>query len=256
MINNFRISSLLLPLLISVLLSTLSNLYIGRKLNTFFNIALSPITIPTSHTKSLLDETKDLLLDLPHLSRENLELKKINAVLLSENQNLKNAITDQETLKNSSKIFTSTIPIRVVSVGNSITATTSFDTNSIKKGQPVISGAILLGFVDRVSNSIIHITPLDSDNLPRFPIKTVMGQSGIYLFENRSSQIADLPSENPINLNDSILTLPTELIPANLVLGRTTKIISTPQSPLQRAEISLDSKLTTKTPDPVIITKP
>ncbi|KKT35493.1 MAG: hypothetical protein UW23_C0015G0005 [Candidatus Collierbacteria bacterium GW2011_GWA1_44_12] len=251
-----RVNKLILPLLVSILLSTVGTLKIGRDVNALFGVVFSPITTPTAMARSTLTGSLEFLEDLPRMSLENQELKKEYSALLSENQNLKDAITDQETLKNSSKIFTSTIPIRVISIGKTVTATTSFSTESIKRGQPVVSGTILLGFVDRVSDPIIHIIPLDSESLSRFPVKTGMGQSGIYLFESRTPQIADLPSENPVNLNDSILTLPTELIPANLVLGRTTKIISAPQSPLQKAEIKLDSKLTSKTPDPVIVTQP
>jgi hypothetical protein len=113
-----------------------------------------------------------------------------------------------------------------------------------------------LGFVDRVDSSLIYINSLDSGNLTRFPVKTGSNQTGVFYFENRITQIADLPSENPIILNDTVLTLPTSLIPPNLIVGKIVKIISTPQSPLQKAEVDLDTKISMNISGLVIITKP
>jgi len=251
-----RVNKLILPLLVSILLSTVGTLKIGQDINSLFSVVLSPITSPSSFIRSLLNENFEFFWQLPQINRENQDLKKQNAALLYEIQNLKDAITDQTTLDNAKVSFKEIVPVRVISLGKTISATTSQSTDKIKPGQPVVSGTILLGIVESVSSPIIQIIPLDSENLRRFPIKTQTGQTGIYLFDARTPQIIDLPSENPINLNDSVLTLPTQLVPSGLVVGKITRIISSPQDPLQKAEVKLDSRFSSTTSDLIIITSP
>jgi len=254
--SNSKINSLLLPLLISILLTILANLKIGPQINSVISTALSPISLPVSLGKSLVSGNVEFIKNLPQLNSENLDLKKQNSSLLSENQNLKDAITDQSTLKKASSFYTEIVPIRIVSIGKTIVATTSQNTDTIKSKQPVVSGSVLLGFVESVSSPVIHITPLDSESVSRFGIHTQQGQAGLYAFNTRTPQIVDLPSENQIILNDPVFTLPSEKLPGNLLIGKITKILTTPQEPLQKAEIKLESGFSLSLTDLVIITKP
>ena len=250
-----KANKIILPLLVSILLSTGGTLKIGEKINASLSYVLSPITASSVILKSRLTGNLMFLGELPHINEDNQQLKKKNAILLLENQNLKDSIADRETLKSTPAIFGETIPIRILNTGKITIATTSFNLSPIKAGQPVVSGATLLGFVEAVTPPLIYITPLDSESAPRFLAKTTLGQTGTYSFQSRIPRLVDLPSENPITLNDSVLTLPNLLTPPNLVIGRIVRILSTPQEPLQKAEIKLESSLALST-NLVIITKP
>ena len=251
-----KINQLLLPLLTSILLSTITSLKVGQKVDSAFNTLLIPVTQPTLVLRNYLTNTIFLLTNLPSINQENQELKNQNAALMSENQSLRAAITDNETLKNITTPYHSSVPIRVISIGKTITATTSLDLSAVQPDQPVVSGSTLLGFVQSVNAPIIHIVTLDSDRSPRFPVKTYLGQTGTFLFDARVSQITDVPSENPLTLNDSLLTQPTRTLPSGLVIGKVVKILSGPQEPLQKAEIKLDLRFQDGPANLFIITQP
>jgi len=251
-----KLSILLLPLLVSILLSTLSNLKIGGKINSLTTTLLSPVTHPTAIAKGAIENNLAFIHDLPQINQENLSLKKQNSLLISENQKLKDSLSDQEALKKATSPFKEVVPVRIINIGKTITTTTSHKLDSVKSGQSVISGTTLLGFVDTVSGQVIHVIPLDSDYSSRFGVKTTLGQKGVYVFNSRIPQIIDVPSENPLTLNDTVITLPSEDSPGNLVVGKITKIISSPQEPLQKAEIKLETVFSSNPTDIFIIVKP
>jgi len=206
--------------------------------------------------KGTLESNLAFIHDLPQINQENLSLKKQNSLLISENQRLKEFLLDQEALKKATSPFKEIVPIRVINIGKTITATSSQNLDLIEPGQAIVSGATLLGFVDTISGQVIHIAPLNSEYSSRFSVNTTLGQKGSYIFSSRIPQIIDVPSENPLTLNDTVMTLPSEDSPGNLIVGKITKIISSPQEPLQKAEIKLETTFSSNPTDIFIIIKP
>ena len=201
-----KLNLLILPLLFSILLATASKLKVGRTVDLFTYAALSPIQIPISSLKHFTDAKISFMKNMPQVYQENQTLKKTNSTLLSENQSLKNLIQDKSILENLKSPYKSTLPIRVVSIGNQITATTALDIDQLNIGQPVISGSTIIGVVSTIKKPIITITPLTNDNFSNIQIKTSLGQSGIYQYSARTPQIINIPSENPVSLNDTVFT--------------------------------------------------
>ena len=74
--------------------------------------------------------------------------------------------------------------------------------------------------------------------------------------------MADPAGEEPGNNHkgnskkDPVIPEPGELIPANLIIGKITKIISAQQEPLQKAEVRLETNLRDNPSGLVIILQP
>lgn len=253
--NTNRLNLILLPLLVSILLSTLGKLKIGRTIDHLTYTILTPIQAPVSSLRFTANTNISLIKEIPNIFKQNTQLKNTNNALLTENQNLKNLIQDKsliETLKNPYK---QSIPVRVVSNGNIITVTTSLDLSSVAIGQPVVQGTTLIGIVSEIKKPIISITPLTDESFSGINLKTSLGQKGVYQYSARTPQIINIPSENPVSLNDTVFTEASDKIPANLIIGKITKILTTSQSPLQKAEIKIDTDIN-QIKDLLIITKP
>lgn len=249
-----KLNSLLLPLLVTILLSTLGKLKIGRTIDNVSYALLSPLQTPVTSLRYFTQNQFSFLVSLPSIYKENRELKNVNSALLSENQNLKNLIQDKADINSIKLPFQSAVPVRVISNGNQITVTTSLDTSQVEIGQPVVSGSVLIGVVSEIKKPIITINTLMDENFPGIQIKTSLGQSGTYQYSSRTPQMINIPSEDPVSLNDNVFTQAGEKIPANLVIGKITKILTSSQSPLQKAEIKLELD-STKIKDLIIITK-
>ncbi len=252
--SSSKISLLLLPLLVSILLSTLSNLKVGKALESALNYSLSPILFPLGQGRAFITQKVLLIKNAPSVYKENQNLSQENTSLKSENQTLKDLLSENKITHKYNQY--QIVPIRITRVTNLITATTNQDFTQIAKGQPVVSGSNLIGFVDQVKAPIIEIVPLDSDSCPTFPVRTSSNQIAKYSHENRISIISDIPSVSQINLNDTIFTEASPTTPANLVIGTIKRIISSPQEPIQKAEINLESSFSNNPSDLVIITKP
>lgn len=238
-----KLNLILLPLLFSILLSTLSKLKVGRSVDFIAYTVLSPIQTPISSLKYLTNRQMSFIKNIPSIYKENQSLKNTNSYLLSQNQSLKDLIKDTSSIETTSS-SRKALPVRVISFGNQISTTTTLDSSQVAVGQPVISGSSLIGLVSSIKKPIINIIPLSDDSFPSIQIKTSLGQSGSYQYGNRTSQIINIPSENPVSLNDIVFTEASEKIPANLIIGKITKILTTSQSPLQKAEIKLDTDST------------
>lgn len=253
--SSSKLNLLLLPLLIAILFSTLSKLKVGRSIDHFVYGVFTPIQAPISSLKILSNNQFSFLVNMPKIYQENQELKNTNSSLLTENQSLKNLIQDSNSLLSAKTPYKSSLSIRVISNGNQITSTSSLDLSRVSVGQPVISGTTLIGIVSSIKKPIITITPLTDDNFPIIQIKTGLGQTGSYQYSNQTPQVINIPSENPVSLNDNVFTEASDKIPANLVIGKITKILSSAQSPLQKAEIKLNLD-STQLKDLTIIIEP
>lgn len=253
--SSSKLNLLLLPLLIAVLLSTLSKIKIGRTIDNLTYAIFSPIQTPVSSLKYLTNSQLIFFKNIPGIYQDNQAQKTLISSLQSENQNLKNLIQDKLILDTLKSPYKATLPIRFINQGNLITATTSLDTSLISIGQPVISGSTLVGIVSSIKKPIITITPLTEESFPNVLIKTGLGQTGSYQYSARTTQIINIPSENPVSLNDVVFTEASEKIPANLVVGKITKILTSSQSPLQKAEIKLDLD-PTQIKNPLIVLQP
>lgn len=240
--TNTKINLLLLPLLVSILLSTAGKLKIGPAIDNVFYTILTPIHVPIGILRSFTQSQISYIGSFPKLSQQNKDLISQNANLLSENELLKQTLTDSQTSALSSG-FKSVLPVRLTgSLGNN-SVSSSLPLTNVKVGQPLVSGKILLGTVSGIKGTVINITPLDNDRIQPFPIHTSSNQKGQYKFISNTPQITDIPSLSPIAYNDYVFTEPGELIPGNLVVGKVVKIISGQQEPLQKAQIKLETTL-------------
>ncbi len=238
-----KLNLLLLPLLVSILLVTASKLKVGQTIDAFFYTALFPIHLPVSKLRLFTEAQSAQIKNLPFLDKQNSELKIQNAHLLSENESLKELIGDRKILDSLHLPFKEILPVHLVGSTGSYTVSSSFPLNKVRPGQVLIEGNILLGTVSEIKGSLITIIPLDSSKTPIFSVHTSSGQKGVYKYQNHLPQISDIPSQSPINLGDFILTEPSDLFPGNLLVGKTVRLLSTTQEPLQKAEISLYSSL-------------
>lgn len=190
------------------------------------------------------------------MEKQTREQKSQIAGLLSENEYLKQLIVDKKVAENLRNSFTGIIPVRISGSTGKYIVSSSSPLDQVRPGQPLVSGNVLLGTVLEVKGASVTIIPIDSEKSPSFPIRTSSGQKGIYKFSNNNPQIIDIPSQFPIVLGDFVFTEPGELFPGNLVVGKTVRITTISQEPLQKAEISLYDSLSNSPGNLAIITKP
>jgi len=253
--SSTKINLIFLPLLFSILLSTLGKLKLGHDLNSLVYTLLTPVQVPLSVLKQKTTDTRSLIFNIPSLKKQNDQLKAANNLLLTENQNLKSLLHDQFLINDQKPIYQHTLPVRVLSINRQIAVTTTLDISEVKIGQPAISDHVLLGLVADIQAPIIYLTPLSEDNFPNIGLVTSNNQKGNYQYSARTPQMINLPSESPVNLNDTVFTQVTELIPGNLLVGRIVKVLTSKESPLQKVEIKLDQK-PQDLKDLLIVTKP
>ena len=250
-----KLNSLFLPFLIAVLLSISIKLRIGPTVDSIFYTLLSPIHQPIGFLRRETDRQVSFIKSLPSLQKENRNLLAQNASLRTENEQLKQSITDTKN-PNLKTGYHSVLPVRITgSVGNN-TVTSSLSLDKVKAGQPLISGTILLGTVSEIKGTVISINPLDTDHANILSVRTSSGQKGFYKFSSNTPQITDIPSLSPIIVNDYVFTEPTPQIPGNLVIGKITKIISSAQEPLQKAQIHPEITLSDNPENLTIILEP
>lgn len=240
--THLKINLLLLPLLVSILLSTAGKLKVGKSIDSVSYTILSPIYTPIGFLRKIADSQLSFVKSLPILRQQNKDLISQNSKLLSENERLKQSITDSKTL-NSGTGFKSVLPVRLTgSIGNN-SVSSSLPIVNVKIGQPLVAGNTLIGIVSDIKGSVINISPLESDHLQAITVHTTSGQKGQYKYQNNTPQITDIPSLSPIVIGDYVFSEPSEQIPGNLVIGKLINIISAQQEPLQKAQIKLESSL-------------
>lgn len=250
-----KLNQLFLPLLFAVLLSISTKTKIGNTVDLIFYTLLLPVHQPVGFFRQITDNKITFIKNLPTLEKENRNLHNLNSRLLSENELLKQSITDSQKLSLKTN-FKSVLPVRITgSIGNN-TVTSSLPIGDVRHGQPLVSGTILLGTVSEIKGSIINIAPLDVDHAKILSVHTSAGQKGFYKFISNTPQITDIPSLSPLAANDYVFTEPTDQIPGNLVVGKVIRIISAAQEPLQKAEIRLETTLSDNPDNLTIILNP
>ncbi len=190
------------------------------------------------------------------MEKQTREQKTQIARLLSENEYLKQTILDNKVTDNLKNSFKEIVPVRISGSTGKFIVSSSSPLDKVKPGQPLVSGNVLLGTVLEIKGTAVTITSLYSEKSPSFPIRTASGQKGFYKFSNNRAQIADVPSQYPLVLGDFIFTEPGELFPGNLIIGKTIRITTISQEPLQKADIVLYDSLTNNPENLAIITSP
>jgi len=190
------------------------------------------------------------------MEKQTREQKIQIAKLLSENEYLKQAIIDNKVTDNLKNSFKAILPVRISGSTGKFIVSSSSPLDQVRPGQPLVSGNVLLGSVLEIKGAAVTITPLDSEKSPSFPIRTASGQKGFYKFINNHSQITDVPSQYPLVLGDFIFSEPGELFPGNLIIGKTIRITTISQDPLQKADIVLYDTLSNNPENLAIITQP
>jgi len=217
-------------------------LKIGRSVDSAFYTILSPIHLPLGYLRQATATQISFIKSFPKLKQQNKDLISQNARLLSENEQLKQSLTDSKTVSLNLN-FKSVLPVRIIGSFGSASVASSLPLDKVKIGQPLVFGKILLGTVIDIKGSVININPLDSERAQTLAVHTTSGQKGQYKYQSNTPQITDIPSLSPIALGDYIFTEPTEFIPGNLVIGKIEKILSEAQEPLQKAQIKLETTL-------------
>lgn len=251
-----KINQLILPLLLAILLSTASKLKIGNGINSFIYIITSPIHMPVSSLRLFTENKVKYFENLPRVEKQNRELKVQAAHLITENEFLKQKITDQTTLDSLKTSYKEALPVRLSGSTGKFTVSSSSPSDKVKLGQPLVAGNVLLGLVSDIKSSTYTITPLGNEKITTFSIRTSSGQKGTFKYLNQTSQITDVPSQNPLILGDFIISEPTEFFPGNLLIGKIVRLISTSQEPLQKAEIALYDTLDSNPDNLAIILQP
>lgn len=256
MITSIKINLLLLPLFVSILLSTAGKLKVGRSIDSVVNTILTPVTLPVSKLRLGLENKYNFIKNIAVLEKQNREQKIQVARLLSENEYLKQTIVDKKVIENLQNSFKKIVPVRLSGSTGKFIVSSSSPLTDIRPGQPLVSGNVLLGTVLEVKGSAVTIIPLDSEKSPSFPIRTASGQKGIYKYAENTSQIGDVPSQYPIILGDFVFTEPGELFPGNLIIGKVSTLLTISQEPLQKAELDLYDTLSNNPDNLAIITAP
>lgn len=151
-------------------------------------------------------------------------------------------IQDQEVLAKLGPKSWTTIPVKLISIDNIATLTAS-DLTNIKPGQPVISDDTIVGLVQVVEAPIIKVLPLTHLDV-RLNVQTDTNVQGQYLFKNSLPLVTNIPSEASFNTQATIFTLPSEMIPENLIVGSIEQIITNPAAPSQEVSLKLERTLT------------
>lgn len=254
--NTTKITSLVLPLLVSILLFTVSNLKLGLFLNELIKNTFYPITTPTIKTRNYLTNKAKYLNTLPVVEKQNREQKFLIAHLVWENENLKQAIKDSKTQVSLSQSYHKVLPIKISGSSSKLIATSSLPLSEVKPGMVVVSGNILLGLVTNISQNSISLISVEDDLFPTISLRTSSGPKGSFKHTNTTSQIINVPSQTPLILGDFVLTEATDLIPPNLLVGKITKILSNTQDPLQKGEVSIYDSIQTTQNNLVVIIEP
>lgn len=242
--------------LISILLFTTSNLKIGKFLNNFFTAIFQPISTILSQSRASYQNQIDLLRDIPEVNKQNREQKVLISHLIKENENLKQILKDSKIENDLKGNYQKVIPLKVNRIKNKVIATTSQSTTEIKPGMPIVNGNILLGLVTDISENIISITSLEDDLFPPINLKSSTGPRGVFRHFDNNPQIINVPSQTPIILGDFVLTEASEYLPENLLVGKVSKITTSPQDPLQKGEVTLYDTFASSPNNIVVIVKP
>lgn len=214
---------------------------------------MSPVLSPITYLRGQKELFVNRVGNLPHVAAENEALQKENTLLKIEVKQLTEAVSDQTLVASLNQHGWQIQPLRLVSLGNSAIFT-SQDLTQIKAGQPVISGNSLVGLVKSVQAPVIKVIPLNHPEI-RVAVQLETGVKGDYIYQSSHPYIINLPTNVAFNSKTIVLTLPTEQLPENLVLGQIERITSNPADPTQEATLTLDQEINSGH-DFFVITKP
>jgi len=240
---------LISPLLISLLLFTLSRIPQLNSLTSLPTRLIQPLYSPISQLGQKLQNQQQIITSLPQTQYENLTLKQENTQLQTQILLLKNQL-HYDTIPS---LNWPSQPVKIINLSPLVTATAP-DLSLIQPGQPLVDSTALLGIVTEVKPPLIYITPLTHPDI-HLDVQTINQIQAEYIFANQTPQITNLPSQTPIPTNTTIYTLPTRHLPEGLVIGTTTQSLSNPQQPLQKIQIKLNTPIN-QTQSPSIITSP
>jgi len=239
--------------LLSILLVSATKLNLTPNISSLLATLVNPILNPLTSLRTHKNSLTDFLLATPNLSRENEKLKQENNLLKVKAKKLTDLISDQNQLKNLSNHSWQSQPIKLVSLDN-LASFTSLDFANIRPGQPIATGNSLVGLVKSVEPPIIIVIPLNHPEA-KLSVQLDTGTYGDYIYKKNEPHLINLDSGTAFNSKTTVFTLPTTLIPENLILGEIDKITSDPTDPTLEATILLDSNISSS-PNFFVITKP
>lgn len=235
----------------SILLVLGTQLNLSAPLTSLLSSLFFPVQQPITALRQQKDKLVSLIKNIPSLSDENSKLKNENNLLKIKVKTLSELIEDQKITGPSPTAQIQ--PIRLISFDN-LAIFTSSDLTALAPGQPVITNHSLVGLVKEVAPPIIRVIPLNHPDA-KLNVQLETGSKGSYLYKNNSPYIVNLGNDTAFNPKGVILTLPTEQIPENLIIGQVEKITTNPADPTQEATIILDKEINTSDHF-FIITKP
>jgi len=223
----------LTPLLISILLFVSSKLKPLKPGYQKLTTTLISLHQPINQLRNQLNQTKQFITSLPSIHYQNLSLKAENNQLKTQNLLLKNQLN----LKDFKNPSWTTVPVRIIKVGQIITATTN-QTDQLKPGMPLIYSTNLIGLIQKVSSPIVYILPLTHPEI-NFPVQISQDIKGDFVFQNQTPQMINIANPNTPIQHDTVFTLPTEQIPEGLIVGQVSQTLTKPSNPIQKVEIKL-----------------
>ncbi len=237
----------------SILLVAAAKLNLTIAISSLLSTLTTPIQTPLTYTRQQKDQFASFIFRSPHLLSENVKLKNevgaLKILLEDYEEELGDSLLREKLAKNHWQIQ----PVRLVSLDNSVTFTSrSFE--SLRPGQPVVSGNTLIGLVKSVSPPVIKVIPMRHTDL-KIPVQLETGAKGEYSYRANEPTISNLDSSTIFNPQTLVFTLPGEQVPPRLILGQIDKITSSPANPTQEAILKLDQEINTGH-DFFIITKP
>lgn len=239
--------------MLSILLVTATKLNFTSNISSLLATLVNPILNPVTSLRTQKNSLTNFLLSTPNLSFENEKLKNENNLLKVKSKKLTDLISDQNQLKNLTNHPWLSQPIKLVSL-DSLASFTSLDFANIRPGQPVATGNSLVGLVKSVEPPIIRVIPLNHSDL-KLGVQLDTGARGDYVYKKNEAHIINLDTSTAFNSKTTVFTLPTTLIPENLIVGEIDKITSNPADPTLEATIILDSDIG-KSRDFFVITRP
>jgi len=254
--------SFITSLFFSILLLALTKLNFTSPLSSLLNRIAHPIIAPITFLRTEKNSFLDYLIMVPTLEGENDKLKKENNLLKIRAKKLSDLIKDQKTImdldslwsgKAGSRFAGQIQPVKLVTLGNLATFT-SLDFAHIRPGQPVATGNSLVGLVKSVEPPVIKVVLLTGPDT-KLGVQLDTGAKGDLVYKNSQTLITNLGSNVIFNSKTTVFTLPSSLMPENLIIGRVDKIISNQADPTQEATVILDQEISTGR-DFFIITRP
>lgn len=212
-----------------------------------------PILAPFVSARLLIEQQQSLVSALPSLHEENQKLKQENSHLKIIVKKLSESVNNQDLIKKINERSWQAVPVKLVRLDNLATFSGP-DLTGILPGQPVTSDDVIVGIVKKVEAPIIFVSPLDSADI-KIDAQLEGGSQGKYISRDGIPTITNLDNGTSFSSRTTLFTLPTKLIPENLIIGQIDKVITNSANPVQEATVKLDKNIASAK-NFLIITKP